>query len=156
MNTLTQQTLNNPSEAARKIIQDHENGVVVFGSQKKQPIVTKKPPRKYNYYFLVILLFFLAYYYCFIMGKHKITGFVVSDDAQLLKNQQIAFYNTDTQHTTTCTTNSEAEFTIRLLSGNYRVYAKGSNISKIYQNPQASLINLQINDSYRYRITVRH
>lgn len=148
MNTLTQQTLNNTSEIARKLLQDYENGVVVFGSQKKQPIVTKKPPRKHNHWIPATLLFFLAYYYCFIMGKHTITGFAVSDDTQLLKNQQIAFYNTNTKRVTICNTNNEAEFTVKLVSGNYQIYKKD-------QNPSSSLINLQINDSYRYKITVR-
>lgn len=155
MNTLTQQILNNPSEAARKLLHDYANGVVILGSQKKQPIVTKKPKKTKDHLLLVMLLCFLAYYYCFVMGKYNITGFAVSDDAQLLKNQQLAFYNIDTQRKTFCNTNNEAEFNIKLVAGKYKVYAKGPNISKNYQNPQSSLIKLTINQDSRYRVTVR-
>lgn len=155
MNTLTQQILNNPSEAARKIMEDYKNGITVLGSQKKKPIVTKKPKKNKNHLLLVMLLCFLAYYYCFIMGKYNITGFAMLDNNKPLKNQQLAFYNIETQRTTICNTNSKAEFNVKLPAGNYKVYGKGKDVSEYFQKPQASIIKLNISQDSNYRITVK-
>lgn len=147
----------NPSSIARKIIEDYEKGVVLLGSQKQKKQINKaNQTKKFNSVYLTLVLCLFIFYYCyFIVGNHTINGFVVMDNKELFKNQQLAFYNTKTQKTTICHTDEYGEFKIRLIQGKYRVYGKGIEISKNNQNAQASLVNLDINSSARYRVTIK-
>lgn len=147
----------NSSSVARKIIEDYRKGVVLLGSQKQKKQTNKVSQiNKFNSMYLTLVLCLFIFYYCyFIAGKYTINGFVIMDNKELFKNQQLAFYNTDTQTTTICRTDKDGEFKIRLTQGKYRVYGKGEEISKVNQNAQASLVNLEINSSARYRVTIK-
>lgn len=139
-------------ESARSVAADILSGDF---KPKQTQIKNKLEKKSSNKLIYFILLPFLIYSF-FYFSRPNITGFAVTDrQGEILKNSSIVFYNIDNNKHYCVPTSQNGDFDIRIPKGNYKVYGNGSEISEKHKNPESSLLNLNISNNIRLRITVK-
>lgn len=128
--------------SAKKFIEDFEKGVFKFGNQKEQ--INEEKNNKTFFIVTTAIVLFLIYFFIFEFNRNKITGFVVSEKSELIKNSKITFQNVESNTKYYCKTDDEAKFTIKIPRGNYNVY----------KNNNEKSLKVNVEDSSNLRVTI--